>query len=128
LQSRAALSVSHIERLGELYGLDKTGNIELRFRFYQLALGDAKSDAAREFAPIAVNWVAGTDGSGVVKGRCPPLRVIRCVLSISAGRMKFCRPIFRAVHAVNPDLAREVFSKSKEAFHPIARRLIEKVS
>jgi hypothetical protein len=42
--------------------------------------------------------------------------------------MKFCRPIFRSVYLVKPDLAQDVFSKSKEAFHPIARRLIEKAS
>jgi leukotriene-A4 hydrolase len=43
------------------------------------------------------------------------------------GRMKFCRPIFRSVGRVDNKLAKEVFGKSKDAFHPIARRLIEKV-
>jgi leukotriene-A4 hydrolase len=68
LQSKTRLPLTHIEHLGKLYGLDQTGNVELRFRFYQLALGDAKSDAAKEFAPIAVNWAAGNDDTGVVKG------------------------------------------------------------
>jgi hypothetical protein len=41
--------------------------------------------------------------------------------------MKFCRPIFKSVSEVDSALAKEVFSKSSSAFHPIARRLIEKV-
>jgi hypothetical protein len=51
----------------------------------------------------------------------------RFVLTLRPGRMKFCRPIFKAVGQVDSALAKEVFEKSKEAFHPIARRLIEKV-
>lgn len=42
--------------------------------------------------------------------------------------MKFCRPVFRAVNETDSQLAKEIFSKTKEAFHPIARRMIEKVS
>jgi leukotriene-A4 hydrolase len=57
-----------VKKLGEVYGLDTTGNVELRFRFFQLALGEPKSEAANHFAKVAVNWVAGTDGSGVIKG------------------------------------------------------------
>jgi leukotriene-A4 hydrolase len=45
-----------------------------------------------------------------------------------AGRMKFCRPIFRMASQVDKALAQEVFKGSKDAFHPIARRMIEKVS
>ena len=53
----------------------------------------------------------GKDGSGVIKGR-----------------MKFCRPVFRAVRKVDADLAKLVFEPLKYAFHPIARKMIEKVS
>lgn len=41
--------------------------------------------------------------------------------------MKFCRPIFRAASKVDKDLAVHVFGKAKDEFHPIARKLIEKV-
>jgi leukotriene-A4 hydrolase len=43
------------------------------------------------------------------------------------GRMKFCRDIFRSVNKVDHDLAVKSFEGKKQAFHPIARKLIEKV-
>lgn len=43
------------------------------------------------------------------------------------GRMKFCRDIFRLVYKVDEELAKSAFGKAKNAFHPIARKLIEKV-
>jgi hypothetical protein len=41
--------------------------------------------------------------------------------------MKFCRPIFRSVFKVDGALALEVFTKFQEQFHPIAKKMIEKV-
>lgn len=42
--------------------------------------------------------------------------------------MKYCRPIYLAVHRVNPALARRTFEESGVHFlHPIAKRLIAKV-
>ena len=76
-----------------------------------MALADPSSVAAKAFAVEAANWVVGKDGSGVIKGR-----------------MKFCRPVLRAVRKVDADLAKQVFEPSKYAFHPIARKMIEKVS
>jgi leukotriene-A4 hydrolase len=75
-----------------------------------VALADPSSPAAKSFAIEAANWIVGDDSTGVVKGR-----------------MKFCRPVFKAVHRVDQNLSVTVFSKSKDAFHPIARKLIEKV-
>ena len=74
-------------------------------------MADPSSPAAKLFAPEAAKWIVGDDGTGVVKGR-----------------MKFCRPIFKAVHRVDQKLSVAVFTKSKNSFHPIARKLIEKVS
>ena len=71
---------------------------------------DPASPAAKEFAPQAAKWVTGTDGSGVLRGR-----------------MKFCRPTFRAIARVDRGLALEAFGASRGAFHPIAQKLIEKV-
>ncbi|RPD59483.1 zincin, partial [Lentinus tigrinus ALCF2SS1-6] len=110
LQSYTALPTSHIKHLGQVYAFDSTPNAELRWRFYEVALLDPASPAAKEFAPDAAKWVTGTDGSGILRGR-----------------MKFCRPTFRAIARANRPLALEVFAANKEAFHPIARRLIEKV-
>ncbi|KAI0932947.1 hypothetical protein AcW1_000087 [Taiwanofungus camphoratus] len=109
LQSYPALPAAHVARLGTVYNLAETSNPELRLRFYEVAFLDASSAAAKALAPAAVKWVVGDDGSGVLKGR-----------------MKFCRPVFRDVSRVDRALAVRYFTRSKEAFHPIARRLIEK--
>ncbi|KIM81710.1 hypothetical protein PILCRDRAFT_821059 [Piloderma croceum F 1598] len=109
LQSYSALPSTHVSHLGKLYQLSDSSNAEIRLRFYGVALADPSSPAAKSFAIDAANWVVGDDGTGVVKGR-----------------MKFCRPVFRAVHRVDQKLSVAVFSKSKDAFHPIARKLIEK--
>jgi leukotriene-A4 hydrolase len=110
LQSLPALPSAHISYLGKLYHLSQSANAEHRLRFYQVALADPQSRAARLFAPEAARWVVGDDGTSI------------------KGRMKFCRPIFKAVHKVDQELSVAVFSKSKNGFHPIARKLIEKVS
>jgi len=110
LSSYEALPSTHIFHLDELYKVSKTPNAEIRLRFYELALKDPVAPAAKHFAFKAAAWVVGTDGSGVVKGR-----------------MKFCRPIFKGVFKVDKALAVDTFSNSKEFFHPIARKQIEKV-
>ena len=110
LSSYEALPSTHIFHLDELYKVSKTPNAEIRLRFYELALKDPVAPAAKHFAFKAAAWVVGTDGSGVVKGR-----------------MKFCRPIFKGVFKVDKALAVDTFSSSKEFFHPIAKRQIEKV-
>ena len=71
---------------------------------------DPNSEAAKEFALPAVDWVVGNDGTGIIKGR-----------------MKFCRPIFRDVARADKVLAANTFKKYKNSFHPIAQKLIEKV-
>ncbi|VDC07016.1 unnamed protein product [Peniophora sp. CBMAI 1063] len=109
LASYPALPSSHISLLGPLYGFSTTQNAEIRMRFYQVALKDSTTPAARELAEPAAQWVTGLDGTGIIKGR-----------------MKFCRPVLRAVARVDHDLAHSYFAKTKESFHPIARKLIEK--
>ncbi|KAF7375083.1 Leukotriene A-4 hydrolase [Mycena sanguinolenta] len=104
-----ALPYAHIKHLGSVYEVASSTNAEIRLRFYNLALTPPTSEAAAFFAPEAINWVVGADGSGVIKGR-----------------MKFCRPIFREVFQVNPGLAKDVWAKNQSGFHPIARKLIDK--
>ncbi|KIK94684.1 hypothetical protein PAXRUDRAFT_142351 [Paxillus rubicundulus Ve08.2h10] len=105
------LPKAHIDHLGIIYGFSKTNNAEIRFRFYQVALLKPDSEAAQAYAQEAVDWVVGNDETGVVKGR-----------------MKFCRPVFRAVFAANSSLAIATYEEYKNEFHPIARNLIEGVS
>lgn len=110
LRSYPPLPSPQVLQLGKLYALSETSNAELRLRFYLIALSDPSSQAAKSIAPDAAKWVVGDDGSGVVKGR-----------------MKFCRPTFKAVYNVDQDLAISTFSRFKDNFHPIAKKLIEKV-
>ncbi len=110
LASYAPLPSTHVEHLGTLYGIATSPNAEIRLRFYNVALKDPQSSGALDFANHALKWVTGRDGTGVIKGR-----------------MKFCRPTFRAAGKVDLTLAREYFVRSKDEFHPIARKLIEKV-
>jgi len=109
LQAYIQLPPAHITHLGRLYRFATTPNAEIRLRFYELALKDPTSRAAKDFAVEAASWVVGNDGTGVIKGR-----------------MKFCRPVLRAVCKVDRDLAVSVFGGKKDAFHPIARKMIEK--
>ncbi|TBU30770.1 metalloprotease [Dichomitus squalens] len=109
LQSYPALPSSHVAHLGEVYSLSTTLNAELRWRFYEVALLDPTSPVSQEYAPQAAKWVTGNDGTGIVRGR-----------------MKFCRPTFRAIARADRKLALDYYSSNKQSFHPIARRLIEK--
>ncbi|KAJ3808139.1 peptidase family M1-domain-containing protein [Lentinula aff. lateritia] len=109
LQSYKPLPSSHIVHLASLYKVSSTHNAEIRLRFYQFSLADPSSPAAQKYAAEAADWVIG-GGSGMV-----------------VGRMKFCRDVFRAVFKVNKDLAVNAFQKEKNSFHPIARKLIEKL-
>lgn len=112
LQSYAPLPAAHIAHLGTLYSVSTTPNAEVRQRFYEVALQDPTTDGAKAFAADAAKWVVGADdGKFVIKGR-----------------MKFCRPTFRDVAKVDRALAVQTFERHKSEFHPIAQRLIEKVS
>ena len=72
---------------------------------------DPTTDEAKKLGVEAANWVVGDDGTGIIKGR-----------------MKFCRPVFRYANKASPKEAKSIFIKHKTDFHPIARKLIEKVS
>jgi len=104
LESLTPLPSSHIQHLGQIYGVDSSNNCEIRLRWYKVALA---SEAGKNYAQAAVDWVV--DKKTGLKGR-----------------MKFCRPVFKAVNAVEPKIAQTTFLAHVSEFHPIARRLIEK--
>jgi len=85
------------ERMAECYGLLKA-NCELRFRYLRLALG--------------AGW-AGAKDSAVD-------------LATSQGRMKFTRPIYRALKNFDAKLARETFAKHRSSYHPICCKMVAK--
>ncbi|KAG6829894.1 hypothetical protein H0H92_003027 [Tricholoma furcatifolium] len=110
LQSYPALPLAILRHLGVLYNFVSTPNAEIRFRFYELVLTDAQSEAAKSFVNDALNWIVGLDSeSGLI-----------------VGRMKFCRPTFRSAFKVDQDLTVKLWQSRKDAFHPIAKKLIEK--
>ena len=100
-----------IIHLGDVYKFKNTFNAEFRFRFYGVAFSDPSSTAAKTLVTDAAKWLTGDDETGVIKGR-----------------MKFCRPVFLSVSRVDKDLAVRSWEKAKKNFHPIARKLIEKVN
>jgi leukotriene-A4 hydrolase len=103
LQTLPTFTNEIVAHLGQLYKFASTNNAEIRYRYYILALSSGT------YARESVRWAAGLE-DGLVKGR-----------------MKFCRPVFRTVGKIEPELAKEIFGQTKENFHPIARRMIEKV-
>ncbi|KAF8703174.1 Leukotriene A4 hydrolase, C-terminal, partial [Rhizoctonia solani] len=113
LQRYDPLPAPHIKSLGEIYSLDTTMNSEIRLRWYELALS-AQEPAPLAWSTRAAEWVVG-GGKGVDAGRGVK------------GRMKFCRPTFRAIYKVDPTLAKSSFEAHKAEFHPIARRMIAKI-
>jgi len=84
-------------QMAESYGFI-TANCELRFRFLRLALG-AKWDGAKDAA---------------------------VELATSQGRMKFTRPMYRALKAYDLELAKDTFSKFRTSYHPICSKMVAK--
>jgi leukotriene-A4 hydrolase len=44
----------------------------------------------------------------------------------SVGRMKFVRPLYRSLFKVQPSLARDTFTKTRQFYHPICSTMIAK--
>jgi len=91
------LSQAACARMAECYGF-LTSNCELSFRFLRLALG-AKWDGAKDAA---------------------------VALATSQGRMKFTRPIYRALKGYNLALAKETFDKHRGSYHPICAKMVSR--
>ncbi|KDN39017.1 hypothetical protein K437DRAFT_228230 [Tilletiaria anomala UBC 951] len=91
-----------VTQLDDAYGFSKATNGEVLLRFFEVAL-EVKSDDDR-YARQAAEWVKGQ------------------------GRMKFCRTVYRALHKIEPELAKKTFVENKGFYHPIAAAQIEKVS
>jgi len=89
------LSMQSCEHMAECYGFI-TSNCELRFRFLRLALG--------------AKW-AGAQNAAVE-------------LAVSQGRMKFTRPMYRALKDYDAALARETFMKHRSRYHPICAKMV----
>lgn len=84
--------------MGAAYSLISTQNVELSSRYFQIGL---KAKDKTVYEPTAE-----------LLGR--------------VGRMKYVRPLYRALVKVDRDLAIKTFQKNKDFYHPICRAMVEK--
>ncbi|KAL4947676.1 leukotriene A-4 hydrolase [Aspergillus filifer] len=86
------------ELMGDVYGLAKSENIEVSNLYFQVGLkaGD----------------------KSVIE---PTMELLGRI-----GRMKFVRPLYRALQKVDRQLAVDTFEKYREFYHPICRGMVEK--
>jgi leukotriene-A4 hydrolase len=93
----ASISEATIESLNEAYSFTSSGNSEIRFRWQSLCL-QSKVDS---IVPHVVAFIT------------------------QQGRMKFVRPLYRALFAMDASTAVRTFKAHADSYHPIARRMIE---
>ncbi|GLI61916.1 hypothetical protein VaNZ11_004440 [Volvox africanus] len=86
------------KRLAELYGIYDSNNSEIRYSFFKLAI-PAEDDQALSAAASMLR---------------------------SQGRMKFLRPLYRALHRskAGRQLAENTFADVGMSYHPIARKMV----
>ncbi|OJD17966.1 leukotriene A-4 hydrolase [Emergomyces pasteurianus Ep9510] len=92
------LTADQSKSMGEVYGLAKSENAEVLNLYFQVGLkaGD--------------------------KGVIEPT----ATLLASIGRMKYVRPLYRALNKLDRKIALEIFEKNKNFYHPICRGLVNK--
>ncbi|GLC43936.1 hypothetical protein PLESTB_000211500 [Pleodorina starrii] len=86
------------KKLAEMYGIYESNNAEIRFSFFKLAI-PAEDDSALPAAAAMLR---------------------------NQGRMKFLRPLYRALHRSRGGraLAEETFAAAGPSYHPIARKMV----
>lgn len=98
VQKGDALSPERSQEMAKAYEFTSSKNVELLSAYYQIAL---KAQDKTTYEGVA-------DLLGTV------------------GRMKFVRPLFRALNKVDRQLALDTFAKNKDFYHPICRGMVEK--
>ncbi|KKY34259.1 putative leukotriene a-4 hydrolase [Diaporthe ampelina] len=92
------LSAAQAEKMGDVYGFLGSKNVELKVAYFHIAL---RSKVTSTYPLVAE-------------------------LLGEVGRMKFVRPLFRALNKVDRALAVKTFEKNKDFYHPICRAMVEK--
>lgn len=92
------ITVEQSHKLGTAYSLVDSANVELKAAYYLVAL---RAKDVRTYQSTAE--LVGT-----------------------VGRMKFVRPLYRALNEVDRDLAVRTFEKNRDFYHPICRAMTEK--
>lgn len=92
------LQLSTLEQMQTMYGFQKTQNAEILFRYCMLAIQSEDST----IYPTVERFIT------------------------TQGRMKYIRPLYRAMFASSTgrELAVEIFLKHKDFYHPIASKMI----
>ena len=93
-------SVAQLKELDQAFGLGKTGNSEVAFRFYRAAIHAGYRDVRT------------------------PLKAFL----MSVGRQKFVVPLYTALRAKPEDKAwaDEVYKKARERYHPLTQKNVDK--
>ncbi|PGH14820.1 leukotriene A-4 hydrolase [Helicocarpus griseus UAMH5409] len=84
--------------MGDVYGLAKSENAEVSNLYFQVGL---KAGDRSVIEPTAT-------------------------LLASIGRMKYVRPLYRALEKLDRNVAIEIFEKNRDFYHPICRGLVKK--
>lgn len=92
------LTASQSKLLGSTYSLTSTTNVELSSRYFEIGLR-AKDESVYQSTAELLSKV---------------------------GRMKFVRPLYRALELVDRKLAVKTFEANKNFYHPICRGMVEK--
>ncbi|CAG9977221.1 unnamed protein product [Clonostachys byssicola] len=99
IRSPNQIPLDYVKQLESVYGLAKSKNLEVISRYLRVALRANDRDA---------------------------IEPTRKVLA-ETGRMKFVRPLFECLIAVDGKIASETFQELKDFYHPTCVRLIENV-
>jgi leukotriene-A4 hydrolase len=102
-QSPPAASRLVLDAMDAAYGLSVVTNAEIRFRWLLLGLK------------------LGATGATTTPQQEQTVKFLSMY-----GRMKYVRPLFRALHQVNPQLAKDTFAKNKASYHSICQKMVEK--
>ncbi|KAJ4265585.1 Leucyl aminopeptidase yscIV [Fusarium torreyae] len=98
VQQSGSLSADRAQLMGKTYDFLSSKNVEILSAYYLIALKAQDSAIYQDAATLL--------------GR--------------VGRMKFVRPLFRALNKVNRQLALDTFEKNKDFYHPICKGMVEK--
>mmetsp|Transcript_2509 Transcript_2509/g.3357 ORF Transcript_2509/g.3357 Transcript_2509/m.3357 type:complete len:674 (+) Transcript_2509:130-2151(+) len=98
LQNREPLNLSTIKAMKDLYGFHETKNCEILYRFCMISVSASDED----LYPVVIRFIT------------------------TQGRMKYIRPLYRALFATEKgrEIAIQEFLKHKDFYHPIAAKML----
>jgi leukotriene-A4 hydrolase len=98
LMEKPIFPIECLKAMNSVYKISEISNSEIKFRWQMLCLSS--------------NYEAVYSD------------VIAFISSV--GRMKFVRPLYRSLFKVQPSLARDTFTKTRQFYHPICSTMIAK--